>query len=308
MPSKDDGSLVLSLARAQLSVPLLPVRSSRRAAGTPVGSSATAVPAAAGAGVATADSSFSTTENLPQTTPPTAAAAAAAAVGENVAVKADERSADGDVDTPVRSPNGVDGAGGEDNKNNGVAEATALAERAAGSDDDSTPGGNAADKHDTGANDPEVDVPPTDLIVNGVEKPQEGDASVAMSIDTEAATAPPPPPEWGLTTDVIKILEETGRPTGRDQLQQLARAALRAGDADRLLLCLGRLEGEAPGGSAGGSGRADQFDDPLAVAERERRREEKAEGRAVGGGGRAGRTIGVRCVYVDILHNFLCLI
>ncbi|CAN0533319.1 unnamed protein product, partial [Ectocarpus sp. 12 AP-2014] len=57
--------------------------------------------------------------------------------------------------------------------------------------------------------------------------------------------------------------------------QRLARAALRAGDVDRLLLCLGRLEGEAPPVHGG---RADRYDDPAAVAERAQRRAAGSKG------------------------------
>lgn len=70
--------------------------------------------------------------------------------------------------------------------------------------------------------------------------------------------------------------EGLGRQRGREERRRLARAALRAGDVDRLLLCLGRLEGEAPRIRGG---RADRFDDPAAVAERERDRKERGGGR-----------------------------
>ena len=78
---------------------------------------------------------------------------------------------------------------------------------------------------------------------------------------------------WGLEIDVVEILAESGPPRGPRERQRLAKAMLRAGDADRLLLCLGRLEGEAPRGPPGG--RADAFDDPAAVAERDFRRRDK---------------------------------
>lgn len=74
---------------------------------------------------------------------------------------------------------------------------------------------------------------------------------------------------WGLDTDAIALLTESrkggGGAIGREERQRLARSALRAGDVDRLLLCLGRLEGEPPPVHGG---RADRFDDPAAVAER----------------------------------------
>lgn len=83
---------------------------------------------------------------------------------------------------------------------------------------------------------------------------------------------------WGLCTDVVKILAKRGTRRGHKR-RKLARRVLRAGDADRLLICLGRLEGEAPPTTGG---RADRFDDPEAVAERARRREEEGEGRKNG--------------------------
>lgn len=76
---------------------------------------------------------------------------------------------------------------------------------------------------------------------------------------------------WGLETDFVSILAGSDKISARnrEERRRLARTALHAGDADRLLLCLGRLEGEAPR-TVGG--RADSFDDPAAVAERERER------------------------------------
>lgn len=93
--------------------------------------------------------------------------------------------------------------------------------------------------------------------------------------DGQLRRQPPQPAEdsWGLETDVIEMLAVSGPPSGPFERRRLARAALRAGDADRLLLCLGRLEGEDPRGTPGG--RADAFDDPAAVAERDSRRKEK---------------------------------
>lgn len=93
--------------------------------------------------------------------------------------------------------------------------------------------------------------------------------------DGQRRRQPPQPAEdkWGLETDVIEMLAVSGPPSGPFERRRLARAALRAGDADRLLLCLGRLEGEDPRGTPGG--RADAFDDPAAVSERNLRRKQK---------------------------------
>lgn len=98
----------------------------------------------------------------------------------------------------------------------------------------------------------------------------------------EPEPEPEPEPEtWGLDTDAITLLAPaadgaggggdgvSGGRRGSAERRRLARAALRAGDLDRLLLCLGRLEGEAPPVEGG---RADRFDDPAAVPERVRRR------------------------------------
>lgn len=103
-------------------------------------------------------------------------------------------------------------------------------------------------------------------------------AGAAATATAAAAAAAPPKETWGLETDVVGILavEGLGRERGRGERRRLARAALRAGDVDRLLLCLGRLEGEAPRTRGG---RADKFDDPAAVAERARDREEGSGGR-----------------------------
>lgn len=100
-------------------------------------------------------------------------------------------------------------------------------------------------------------------------------SQVEEMCDEQLCRQPPRPAEdsWGLETDVIEMLAVSGPPSGPCERRRLARVALRAGDADRLLLCLGRLEGEDPRGTPGG--RADAFDDPAAVAERDSRRKEK---------------------------------
>lgn len=136
----------------------------------------------------------------------------------------------------------------------------------------------------------------TAAAANGANAASQPTAVRYLGTAAAAAAAPPKegaerkerePETWGLDTDAVALLVDTpdggsggvggrgGRLRTHRERQRLARAALRAGDVDRLLLCLGRLEGEAPPVKGG---RADRYDDPAAVAERAQRRAAGSKG------------------------------
>lgn len=305
LPEEDDGSLDLSLARAQLSVPLLSERALHRGVATP-STSATAAPSSQSAGPESSSapavpSTFSTIagtggegELLPAITPP----------GESYGGESSSSVGKGHV-AAGGTGDVVDGADTKERAANSSSSVTATATAfLAGicNTDFGFPSVPCEDKEASAApsvvptngapeSGADVDIKAefaTAATEDAVVKTSEVERISGQEVETASSgngdkAAGESKLLWGLDTDIVAILErEKGKDPSRsgrlheEQRRQLARDALRTGDADRLLLCLGRLEGEAPGIVGG---RADRCDDPIAVEDRARRRRENEQGR-----------------------------
>lgn len=248
LPEKDDGSLALSLARAQLSVPLLGDRA----------------PTVTGSIICTP---------LANPITPAADTKVTPGVGNGgVVAPVDTIGADGDEGNLGVDHNSTDTSGPE-----GASSVRVVSITSEDGGDDL-----AHDSSSSGDNDGSSGVAPAPGVKAQDSSQEAHSAAPSLALPTSGNTAEGANSSqgaWGLAIDVVKILSEGGRPRNAEEQRELARDALQAGDGDRILLCLGRLEGEGPPVAGG---RADRFDDPAAVAERARRRREEGEERKIG--------------------------
>lgn len=333
LPEEDDGSLALSLARAQLSVPLLPERAPQQPAAyatTTAKTNNSAVPSGTTTPATTPSVAVAASPAVAPTTDPELSlsgkgtiepaeviAVAAGSSGsattegsgsddsssggsgngdgsqETAVVSGGEDGAKAHADlggsstaasatnsssvtgvSPLSSSNGPDApdpaAKGLPNLNSSASTVTATITT---DNNNNTDGGMYS--HSAGAGAGAATAATADDDSKAAQRTEKPAQAKAVATASQGAASPS---SWGLSTDVVNILANNDASLwlSEEQRRQLAKDALRAGDVDRLLICLGRLEGEAPRVVGG---RADWFDDPVAVADRARRREEEGEGR-----------------------------